>query len=170
MSQPPSHPVDGPAAGPASQAPSPVDPAAAPPAAPPDLPPPAAGEPGTPPTVELPINARPFGAAPARLTGRGPSPARRLVSPQEAAAANRKLSAEQKLLILDTWQRSGLPAGDFAELVGVNRVTLFGWKKRHCVPSSAIRIVRTLVSPASVSVMTPWEKLPKSTELPVPEG
>src|SRR5437016_2212484 len=61
----------------------------------------------------LPINPHPFGAAPARLSGRGPQPGRRLVSPQEAAASNRKLTAEQKLLILDTWQRSGLPANDF---------------------------------------------------------
>src|SRR5436305_8732639 len=39
----------------------------------------------------LPIDPRPFGAAPVRLCGRGPQPARRLISPQEAAAANRKL-------------------------------------------------------------------------------
>jgi transposase InsO family protein len=78
----------------------------------------------------LPIDPHPFGAAPARLSGRGPQPARRLVSPQEAAAANRKLTAEQKLLILDTWQRSGLPANDFAALVGVNRITLYTWKKK----------------------------------------
>jgi transposase InsO family protein len=78
----------------------------------------------------LPIDPRPFGAAPARLCGRGPRPARRLVSPQEAAASNRKLTAEQKLLILDTWQRSGLAANDFAALIGVNRITLYTWKKK----------------------------------------
>lgn len=78
----------------------------------------------------LPIDPRPFGAAPARRCGRGPRPARRLISPQEAAASNRKLTAEQKLLILDTWQRSGLPAHDFATLVGVNRITLYTWKKK----------------------------------------
>ncbi len=33
-------------------------------------------------------------------------------------------------MILDTWQRSGLPAGDFAELVGLSKHTLYGWKKR----------------------------------------
>jgi len=80
--------------------------------------------------VALPINPRPFGAAPARLSGRGPQPGRRLISPQEAAAANRKLTAEQKLLILDTWQRSALPANDFAALVGVNRITLYAWKRK----------------------------------------
>jgi transposase len=40
------------------------------------------------------------------------------------------LTAEQRLLLLDTWQRSGLPAGDFAALVGVSRHTLYGWKKK----------------------------------------
>lgn len=82
------------------------------------------------PAMELPINGTPFGASPTRLSGRGPAPGRRLVSPQEAAASNRKLTPEQKLLILDTWQRSGLPANDFAALVGVNRITLYAWKKR----------------------------------------
>lgn len=40
------------------------------------------------------------------------------------------LSAEQRLLLLDTWQRSGLPAGDFAALVGLSKHTLYGWKKK----------------------------------------
>lgn len=78
----------------------------------------------------LPINPRPFGAGPARLSGRGPKPGKRLVLPQEAAAANRRLTPEQKLLILDTWARSGLSANDFSALVGVNRLTLYTWKKR----------------------------------------
>jgi hypothetical protein len=30
---------------------------------------------------------------------------------------------------LDTWRRSGLPAGDFA-LVGLSKHTLYVWKKR----------------------------------------
>lgn len=37
---------------------------------------------------------------------------------------------EQRLLILDTWQRSGLPGGDFASLVGISRHTLYAWKRR----------------------------------------
>ncbi|MEE9236036.1 MAG: IS481 family transposase [Candidatus Acidoferrales bacterium] len=40
------------------------------------------------------------------------------------------LSPEQRLLILDTWQRSGLPAGDFGSLVGLSKHTLYGWKKK----------------------------------------
>ena len=33
-------------------------------------------------------------------------------------------------MVLDLWRRSGLPAGDFAPLVGVSRHTLYAWKKR----------------------------------------
>jgi transposase InsO family protein len=39
------------------------------------------------------------------------------------------IKPEQRLLILDTWRRSGLPAGDFAELVNVSKHTLYAWKK-----------------------------------------
>jgi transposase InsO family protein len=78
----------------------------------------------------LPIDPAPFGVTPARLTGRGPRSSRRLVTPAEAAASTRRLSAEQKLLILDTWQRSGLPATDFGGLIGLSKQTLYSWKKR----------------------------------------
>src|SRR5262249_36663739 len=40
------------------------------------------------------------------------------------------LHPEQRLLLLDTWQRSGLPAADFAALVGISKFTLFAWKKK----------------------------------------
>jgi len=40
------------------------------------------------------------------------------------------LTPEQRLLILDTWLRSGLPAGDFGAMVGVSKHTLYAWKKR----------------------------------------
>jgi transposase InsO family protein len=40
------------------------------------------------------------------------------------------LSPQQKLLLLDTWQRSGLPARDFGALVNISRHTLYSWKKR----------------------------------------
>jgi transposase InsO family protein len=33
-------------------------------------------------------------------------------------------------MILDSWRRSGLPAGDFAPLVGLSKHTLYAWKKR----------------------------------------
>jgi transposase len=40
--------------------------------------------------------------------------------------------AEWRLLLLDTWQRSGLPARDFLALIGniVNKHTLYAWKRR----------------------------------------
>src|SRR5205809_1660952 len=40
------------------------------------------------------------------------------------------MKPEQRLLLLDTWIRSGLPAGDFASMVGLSKHTLYGWKKR----------------------------------------
>ena len=40
------------------------------------------------------------------------------------------MTPEQRLLILDTWQRIGLPAGDFAPLVGVSKHTLYAWKAK----------------------------------------
>jgi transposase InsO family protein len=33
-------------------------------------------------------------------------------------------------VLLDTWQRSGLPAADFAALVGLSKHTLYAWKKK----------------------------------------
>jgi transposase InsO family protein len=51
-----------------------------------------------------------------------------LSKPEAAQAAS--LSAEQKLLLLDTWQRSGLPARDFGAMVNVSRHTLYSWKRR----------------------------------------
>jgi transposase InsO family protein len=61
-----------------------------------------------------------------RLTGR--SKGRRLVKQDLPPAP--ALTAEQRLLLLDTWQRSGLPAADFAALVGVSKHTLYVWKKK----------------------------------------
>jgi len=61
----------------------------------------------------------------ARLTGRRRG--RRLVKPAEPTPP---LTAQQRLLLLDTWRRSGLPAGDFAALVGLSKHTLYAWKKK----------------------------------------
>jgi transposase InsO family protein len=61
-----------------------------------------------------------------RLSGRRRG--RRLVSPE--ASSTPTFKPEQRLLLLDTWQRSGLPAGDFAPLVGVSKQTLYAWKKK----------------------------------------
>jgi len=58
----------------------------------------------------------------------GRSKGRRLVKKDLAPAP--ALTAEQRLLLLDTWQRSGLPAKDFAALVGISKFTLYTWKKK----------------------------------------
>jgi transposase InsO family protein len=39
------------------------------------------------------------------------------------------LTAEQRLLILDTWRRSELPAKDFAAMVGISKHTLYKWNQ-----------------------------------------
>ena len=61
-----------------------------------------------------------------RLAGR--QRGRRLVPP--AGPKPTTLTAEQRLLLLDTWQRSGLAAKDFAALVGVSKHTLYVWKQK----------------------------------------
>jgi transposase len=52
---------------------------------------------------------------------------RRLAKPDEPTES---LTGAQRLLLLDTWRRSGLPAGDFAPLVGVSKHTLYSWKHK----------------------------------------
>jgi len=64
------------------------------------------------------------------LSGRGPRQGRgrRLVKKTDEKAQT--MTPEQRLWLLDTWQRSKLPAGDFAAMVGLNKHTLYAWKKR----------------------------------------
>ena len=52
---------------------------------------------------------------------------RRLVKPAEPTPP---LTAAQRLLLLDTWRRSGLPAADFAALVGLSKHTLYEWQRK----------------------------------------
>jgi len=59
--------------------------------------------------------------------GAGRSGPPRLVQKDAKASL---LTPQQRLLLLDTWQRSGLPAGDFAAMVGLSKHTLYAWKKR----------------------------------------
>ena len=69
------------------------------------------------------------------------TPSRRRHAPLRPRPRGRRLShgneqrkvvftAEQRLLVLDCWRSSGLPAKDFAPLVGISRHTLYAWKKR----------------------------------------
>jgi transposase InsO family protein len=50
------------------------------------------------------------------------------VAPEAERVAN--FTGEQRLLLLDAWLRSKLPATEFAQLVGVTTTTLYGWKRR----------------------------------------
>jgi transposase InsO family protein len=49
---------------------------------------------------------------------------------KKPAAPKLQVSPEQRLLILDTWRRSGLRAADFSSIVGIPTHTLYSWKKR----------------------------------------
>jgi transposase InsO family protein len=64
---------------------------------------------------------------PARLSGRYRGRSPRLAKPSERPPT---ITPQQRLLLLDTWRRSGLPAGDFADLVGINKHTLMAWQRR----------------------------------------
>jgi transposase InsO family protein len=66
-------------------------------------------------------------ATPVRLGGRHRGHSPRLARPDAAPPA---ITPTQRLLLLDTWQRSGLPATDFADLVGIHKGTLLVWKRR----------------------------------------
>jgi len=70
----------------------------------------------------------PAGPTPARLTGRVKRS--RLLRRAEAEARwQQKVTGEQRVLILDTWMRSKLPASEFGPMVGISPHTLYTWKK-----------------------------------------
>jgi transposase InsO family protein len=64
---------------------------------------------------------------PPRLLGRRKGQ-RLLVKPEQTPSPT--ITPEQRVLLLDTWQRSGLPGGDFGSMVKVSKHTLYIWKKR----------------------------------------
>ena len=49
---------------------------------------------------------------------------------RQVESSRPRFSSEQRLLILDSWLRSKLPAGDFAPLVGLSVHTLRAWKAK----------------------------------------
>jgi transposase InsO family protein len=79
----------------------------------------------TPGTAETAAADGPTAFGLARRLGR--QRGRRLVKP---AGPTPPLTAEQRLLVLDMWRRSELPAADFAALVGLSRHTLYEWKRK----------------------------------------
>ena len=71
------------------------------------------------------VGARPSG-------GFVPRGRRRRVARTTLASSRplKEYTGEERLLILDTWIRSELPARDFSQLVGVSPATLTHWKRR----------------------------------------
>ena len=51
----------------------------------------------------------------------------RLVKPENRP---RPVTGEQRMWLLDMWERSAIPGSDFAALVGISRYTLYAWKKK----------------------------------------
>jgi transposase InsO family protein len=105
----------------------------------PPFPPEPTGTPADPAPLILPGDASPVQPDPGDDADESAPPAppprrqrpprnRRLARPPDGRAL--ALTAEQRLLTLDTWRRSGLPAGDFAPLVGLSKHTLYAWKHR----------------------------------------
>jgi transposase InsO family protein len=78
-------------------------------------------------TPEDPLPGNELGRGLPLMGRRQGRPGRRLV---DKAREWKTFTGAQRLLLLDTWQRSGLCRGDFASLVGVSPHTLDGWKKR----------------------------------------
>src|SRR5262245_48960146 len=89
-----------------------------------------------------------------RLAAGPPRKHRRALQPPDALRGS--LTPEQRLLILDTWQRSGLPAGDFAPLVGLSKYTLYSWKQKFEAEGPAGLMDQPRGSP-------PGSKLPELT-------
>lgn len=103
------------------------------------------GDPAPPVTAgESPAAAEPF--APAGAPGRvgRQRPGKRLVKPEDQPAP---VGAEERLFLLDTWQRSGLPATDFAALVGLSKHTLYNWKKKFAAHGPAGLVDRPAGAP-----------------------
>src|SRR5262245_47146787 len=89
-------------------------------------------------------NGEPLPALAGRRRG-----ARTLVKP---VAKPKVLTPEQRLLLLDTWKRSGLPARDFAALVGVSKHTLYAWKHRFEKEGPGGLVERPLGVPKAIRV------------------
>jgi len=81
--------------------------------------------------VDITAEAEQAAAKIRMLTGPRGNKTRRLAKKDslEALPGKRTFTAEQRLMLLDTWFRSGLPAKDFGSLIGISSHTLYKWKK-----------------------------------------
>lgn len=71
------------------------------------------------------------------------------------------LTAEQRLLLLDTPRRSGLPAGDFAALVGISKYTLYAWKHKFEAEGPACQHPSRRPRPARGRLADRWHDRPR---------
>lgn len=71
-----------------------------------------------------------WGEAPAHGIPPGAVKRRRRRTLQKPELPRGPITAAQKVLLLDTWHRSGLPARDFAALTGLSRHTLYVWRQK----------------------------------------
>ena len=55
---------------------------------------------------------------------------KRLARPDAPHEKKNSHTPQQRLLLLDSWRRSGLPAKDFAGLVGISKFTLYKWNEQ----------------------------------------
>ncbi|MFH2001722.1 MAG: DDE-type integrase/transposase/recombinase [Planctomycetota bacterium] len=66
-----------------------------------------------------------------RLTGRSPGKkSRKSPALQNPEEEQKSFTGEEKLLLLDVWEKSGLGAHDFSSLVNINAYTLYAWRKK----------------------------------------
>lgn len=65
---------------------------------------------------------------------------------EKEVVPSRVFTPEERLLILDIWQRSEVPAGRFRELVGISAHSLYQWR------SSTVRRVSRIVRGANARV------------------
>jgi transposase InsO family protein len=72
-------------------------------------------------------------------------------------AERRTLTAQERILLLDLWERSGLRAAAFGALVGVSRHTLFQWRQRFTEGGPAALSDRPRGAPTG-------SRLPESTQ------
>lgn len=68
------------------------------------------------------------------------------------------LTVDKRLLILDSWTRSKLPAGDFAPLVGLSPHTLYAWKKAFTAAGPAGLADRPRGSPKGSRLSEPTKR------------
>jgi transposase-like protein len=97
------------------------------------------------------------------MTGVVPAPAQAAKLPVTVDTRGQvRTSREQRRLILDEFERSGVSAVEFARRAGLKYSTLAGWRHRHrrSKRSGTVRPVRLL------EAVLPTAPLPASTALP----